>query len=227
LIDRSTWQDDTLIKVTLDDGAGPYFVPKALLCAASDYFVTALKQETFSEGNTRDLCLPGCDDETLAYFLHWLTYRTLPSQRSHVNEHKSSQDCQHCHSAMIKLWAFGDAYFLPKVQSLAMSWLTRLCTEIPMPATDAKMAFELTAVDSKLRTLVTRFMAYYVATGDWEDSETLNIAGSVPGFFQYFVKQEFMPAAQKEMPYECFAPDSEGRSIYGPGGQTGVRWLRG
>lgn len=43
--------------------------------------------------------------------------------------------------------------------------------------------------------------------GSWKDSETFNIAGSLPGFFEYFVKQDFRPAANGRMRYSCFAPD--------------------
>lgn len=135
----------------LDDAAEPYFVP--ILCSSSDYVVKALKQDAFSERSTRTLRPPGCDEETFACSLHWLTFRRLPSNRSHGGEHGIPRNCEHCHSAMIKLWTFGDAYLLPKMQNLAMFRLIELCHDIHMSAADAKLAYGSTAKDSWLTIL--------------------------------------------------------------------------
>lgn len=198
---NSAYQDDNPIKIALDDSINSYFVQKAVLCSASDYFVKALQENTFSEGQTRTLRLPGCDEGTLVLFLYWLTYRELPA--GHLQKHGEDASCR-CHGAMIKLWAFADACLLPQLQNSAIYALWELCSTETMATADASLAYKLTGEDSLLSQMMAEFMHYYISTRIWNDSETFTMVGGIPGFFESFIDELRVSGCEKQL--DDFSP---------------------
>lgn len=73
----SRFTDGQVITIKLEDTEETFLVQRALLCCASDYFITALEGR-FKEGIENVVRLPGCDTETFKLFLYWIGYHQLP-----------------------------------------------------------------------------------------------------------------------------------------------------
>ncbi|KAI7215030.1 hypothetical protein KC333_g5697 [Hortaea werneckii] len=98
---------DRVIKVYVGEG-NPFLVQQLLLESLSDYFVRALKRDTFSEGIHGELRIEGDDRRTWQVLLHWLFKGTLPA--------KVKDDP----SRLIDLWIVGDKYGVDALQNDAM-----------------------------------------------------------------------------------------------------------
>ncbi|KAI7234368.1 hypothetical protein KC330_g4857 [Hortaea werneckii] len=98
---------DRFIKIYVGEGQ-PFLVQQLLLESLTDYFVRALKRDTFSEGIHGELRIEGDDRRTWQALLHWLFKGVLPSQ---VEDDPD---------LLIDLWIVGDKYGVEALQNDAM-----------------------------------------------------------------------------------------------------------
>lgn len=115
-------QSDQLVKLRLDDVDATYNVPKAILCDASPYFVSALEGR-YQEASTQTLPIPGTDHDTLMLFLYWACGKKIPQELTQEPSDpelrlREGGDLIRYGSAnqqrMIRLWCFSDACFMSK-----------------------------------------------------------------------------------------------------------------
>lgn len=186
--------NDEVITIALENVDERFTVSKALLCDASDYFKKAL-DGGFREASDKVLRLPDCDADTLRLFTGYLTRRTLPSfneiyagKGSHEEktEEVVARQCM-----LVRLWAFGGKYFLPRMQNAAMvSLANSLCESYNVMKAIAlepvQLAFEITGRDSALcKMLAMEFLE------DWEcgslEPDTIDHFEVISGFFAVFL----------------------------------------
>ncbi|KAI7156062.1 hypothetical protein KC349_g6545 [Hortaea werneckii] len=103
---------DRVIKVYVGEGKS-FLVQQLLLESLSDYFVRALKRDTFSEGIHGELRIEGDDRSSWKALLHWLFKGTLPVK---VKEDPAR---------LIDLWIVGDKYGVVALQNDAMHVLLK------------------------------------------------------------------------------------------------------
>lgn len=174
-----SFQDATLVALTIGDDPERYFFQKEHLFLASNYFEKALKDGNFTEEDIPALSLASCDLLTLNHFLHWLTFRKLPQ----LHEEDEGATCQ-CHKAMIKLWVFADTCAMPALQNEAMKRFLCACDQVDLAAATAKLAYELTDEASKMRNAVEAMAVFLIYNRGWMDAESIRVAEGFPGLFQ-------------------------------------------
>ncbi|KAK5166591.1 uncharacterized protein LTR77_008134 [Saxophila tyrrhenica] len=108
---------DDLVTIKLEGIEDVHIVQKAILCAASPYFLKAL-DGGFSESSKLSLTLPGCDTGTFEVFLYWLCHRKVPEEVSNPPAEDVIPDAKV--SQLFRLWTFDDAYLMPRLQNEAM-----------------------------------------------------------------------------------------------------------
>jgi hypothetical protein len=95
---------------------------------------------SFSESVEGVLKLPGCDVNTFESFIYWLFHKDL----SHLLE------SDHPHVCLAKLWCFGEACLLPKLQNCAMRTLITSFKDFYVNFDAMEIAGSETQVDSPL-----------------------------------------------------------------------------
>lgn len=185
--------NDELIAITLEDCPRHFSVSKALLYNASDYFRKAL-DSGFMESSKRILRLPGCDEQTFNLFLYYTTKNALPDFKTlcaDVCKSNPGWDGAHARRselqcALVRLWTFGDAYLIPKLQNLAMKELINLLDICTVSSEAVNLAFETAAMDSPSRRV---FVKECVQDYEELSVQDMDMLGALPGFFLRFTEQ--------------------------------------
>lgn len=92
-------------------------VSEAILCQTSTYFVKALAGE-FGEAYTGTLRFPGWKVDVIKIFLFGAYKQVLPDFTDGLE-----QDEYETKKTLIRLWLFGDAHLIPRLQNAAMTTL--------------------------------------------------------------------------------------------------------
>lgn len=191
----SSFQLDQLVAIQVDDAEETYFVPKHILLKSSEYFEGAL-QGQFIETKQQKLRLPGCDTTTLHLFLNWLCNRTLSTLCDELYEltdgdvEDDSQEVRQAASKLqvilVKLWVFGEAYLMPKLQNETMECFLDLLQNGFISTDAVHVAFELTASDM-FRRMIAKEVAQWQRRGCYSDEE-IDGLGTIDGFFKITIK---------------------------------------
>ncbi|KAM3424301.1 hypothetical protein BST61_g11162 [Cercospora zeina] len=83
-------------------------IQQSVLEATSEWFVAALKQYRWLEGQTRTISFPEDDPALWSLFIHWVIRRELPP---------STQDWR----TMARCWLLGDKYNISRFQDICMA----------------------------------------------------------------------------------------------------------
>lgn len=176
----STFGNDSLVTITLEDGGHTFTVSKALLCSSAEYFKKAL-DGGFNEAKTHRFSVPGCDEKTFRLFLFHLATKKLPKK-----ECLSSDDDNRA-VELARLWVFGEYLMLPTLQNAAMARLLETLGLVTTGLRLIEVAYGNSADGSPLRRAVLG-----EAVGDclaklWPfDREEMDGIAAVPGFFYDF-----------------------------------------
>ncbi|KAK5696312.1 hypothetical protein LTR17_024321 [Elasticomyces elasticus] len=131
----------------------PYRVQQVLLEKLSEYFVVALKRDTFSEGQNGRLHFPDDDVDVWQVLLQWAIQRDVP--------HWESIDGETRISLLIRCWVTGDKYGLHDFQDEIMLEAL-MCFRGHVEDKDLHLGVTLTAPGSALRCLVAEEMVFKV-----------------------------------------------------------------
>ncbi|KAK4539369.1 hypothetical protein LTR36_010999 [Oleoguttula mirabilis] len=181
----STFQDDYMVTITLENSPTSFQVQKALLCNTSDYFKRAL-DGGFKEGSDRTLRLPGCDQETFEVVLYWITSKTLPDFAAELDNEDTTFDARHEMSSvrqtlLVRTWAFGDAYLMPKLQNMAMRSLLAVFKHNRAHPEALREAFATTGAESTIRKACIMEAASDIYEEAYTNEEKDRL-GATPGF---------------------------------------------
>lgn len=122
----------------------PYLLPQTLLESTSDYFVKALRSDTFKEGREGRLHFPDDDIQAWESLLFWLIKRELPDLVDDLDE-------EHLY---IKCWALGDKYGITTFQDEAMLELLRYYSQNHTDEQSIALALKSSAPGSKMRRII-------------------------------------------------------------------------
>ena len=150
-----------------DATAKTYTVPKAVLCAGSKWFDSALKDGRFLEGNSHKIRLPDDPPEALELLLYYAYHRRLmwPDRPS------TAEECGHELETCMTLWTMGDKYLMHDLQNNAMHRICALLCGADLPdhgyqLTPAILAqcYKACTDASPLRCLILDYMVDKMAT---------------------------------------------------------------
>lgn len=127
-------------------------------------------------------------------FLYWLCKRELPDWRLSLAKEAREPDEYYVNRyqhALVRTWAFGEAYLLPKLQNKAMARLLAALGAFKPDVDTVKEVYENTAATSVLRQVITkevvcRYRRYRRA--EFTDPELMEL-GRIDGFFLGFMDQ--------------------------------------
>ncbi|KAK5166590.1 uncharacterized protein LTR77_008133 [Saxophila tyrrhenica] len=179
------------VKIVLEDG-GRYFVQKAILYNASQYFVKAL-EGSFIESTEQVLKLPGCDSATFDVFFFWLCKGNLPTTLQVIGglgyqdrdvstmRARRSEDCEK-QKLIVRTWCFGDACLLPVLQDVAMRALCASSKACPITDEVLCLAVQTMPRDSALwRLCFDKFAVFFYHARDLMSEEWKDEIGQIPG----------------------------------------------
>ena len=96
------------------------------MCDASEYFVKVLNGK-FREASDKKLHFPDYKLEVVKLFLYWLCQKALPDFYDDCWDDEEAQDerfenktADRIRVTLMRVWMFGDAYFMPALQDAAM-----------------------------------------------------------------------------------------------------------
>lgn len=125
----------------ITSGTKPYLVQQAVLQTTSEYFVKALRNDSFREGREGRLHFPDDDAEAWEVLLFWMLKRKIPDLGSEEQ-------------VLIASWALGDKYGIVAFQDEVMLETLKIFNdEWVLEETIAK-AIRLCAPGSKMHKLV-------------------------------------------------------------------------
>ncbi|KAK5110163.1 hypothetical protein LTR85_001545 [Meristemomyces frigidus] len=179
------FQDDYMVTITLEGSHNTFKVQKALLCSTSEYFKKALNGR-FKESGDRTLKLLGCEEETFQLVLYWLVHRTLPdaaeeTDTASLDYEKRYQLSSNRQVLLIKVWSFGDACLITKLQNEAMRSLLNPLRLYSVSPVALREAFATTSVSSVLREVLMTEIVPDLYDVDY-DEEEMAALGAIPGF---------------------------------------------
>lgn len=185
---HSRFTDGQVIKITLEGADKTFFVQKALLCSASSYFATALSG-SFKEAAENQLRLPGCDQETLEFFLYWLCHQRLPAQLVSITDADKSDYASKrakAQAPLVRLWCFADMILMPALQDDAMLRLIDCFHESRVHAHAVAASVELATSDSLIHKAIMDELARDMVADNESDEqifteENKNEMGAIPG----------------------------------------------
>jgi len=162
------------------------------LCATSENYVKAL-HGSFKEAENRMLRLPGCNQETFEHFLYWACNNNLPNFEAEVDaeidaatndeeEVTAAVTARRYQLRLAKLWTFGDAYVLPKLQNVAMRALGSIFPFSKTAPEAIRHAFAESAEGSVLREALARETASDYLCKRFL-AEEVEMIGAVPSVF--------------------------------------------
>ena len=162
------------------------------MCATSENYVKAL-HGSFKEAENRMLRLPGCNQETFEHFLYWACNNNLPNFEAEVDAEidAATNDEEKVTAAvtargyqlrLAKLWTFGNAYVLPKLQNVATRALGSIFPFSKTAPEAIRHAFAKSAEDSVLRKAFARETASDCLCKRFL-AEEMEIIGAIPGVF--------------------------------------------
>lgn len=152
-----TLVDDELITILAGQMPTPFKVQRTLLASASAWFRAAVSGR-FKEGQERILRLPDVDSAVVEDFLYWLYHNRVDigwkGDEKHMDEAEllelRTKRCVHA----IRVWAFGDVYFLANLQNHVMQELhTNFIDHFPSVEV-IRAGYELTPPGSFVRRLI-------------------------------------------------------------------------
>ncbi|KAK5702599.1 hypothetical protein LTR97_003544 [Elasticomyces elasticus] len=151
-------QTDRLVDIYVGEittESRPYRVQQVVLEKLSEYFVVALKRETFSEGPSGRLHFPDDDVDVWQVLLQWAIQRDVP--------HWEGIDEEIRISLLIRCWVTGDKYALHDFQNEIMLEAL-MCFCGPVEDEDVYLGVKLTAPGSAFRCLMAEEMVFKVYT---------------------------------------------------------------
>ncbi|KAK4544936.1 hypothetical protein LTR36_003841 [Oleoguttula mirabilis] len=113
----SSLQSERLIEIyvgAITPNSKPYLVPQTILEAASEYFVNALRSDSFREGRDSRLHFPYDNVRAWEVLLFWMYKDTVPSTAC-------------TGGTLVSCWVLGDKYAIPNFQDSAMLLLLDFC----------------------------------------------------------------------------------------------------
>ncbi|KAK4895399.1 hypothetical protein LTR27_006463 [Elasticomyces elasticus] len=131
----------------------PYRIQQVVLEKLSEYFVVALKRDTFSEGQHGRLHFPDDDMDVWQVLLQWAIQRDVP--------HWEGIDEETRVSLLIRCWVMGDKYGVHDFQNEIMLEALK-CVRGPVEDEEVYLGVKLTAPGSALRCLMAEEMVYKV-----------------------------------------------------------------
>ncbi|KAK4539182.1 hypothetical protein LTR36_001182 [Oleoguttula mirabilis] len=155
-----TLKDDGMITIVAGEGQETYKVQRALLINASPWFGKALGGG-FKESQDRTLRFPGVREEVVQAFVAWLFQYSLPlNDLVEAAEEEDIEDddewVQEEMRLVVRLWAFGEQYMLPRLQNAAMRELYKRVRYVYPDIDIIKEAYECSPPKSTLRKLMMR-----------------------------------------------------------------------
>ncbi|KAK4501318.1 hypothetical protein PRZ48_007126 [Zasmidium cellare] len=175
----SGFEEPDMVKIQLEDG-GVFWVQEPILCNLSDYFRTALKGQ-FKESHTKTLRLPGCTTDTFKHLLFWIVNHKLEPPMIDLYDTSAVQ------VQLVKLWALGQEYLLPKLQNMVTDCLWQLFVLSEARPAAISEAFELTSEGSELRQLFLSQVESDVREKRGCTEEEMDQIGRVPGFTKAYI----------------------------------------
>ena len=182
-----------VVTIALESTTQTFSVQKALLCNASRYFTTALSG-AFKESDAQTLKLPGCDEHTFRLFLYWLCNHKFPDPYkdavtlTHGSEEKKAYITTQ-QLLLVKLWVFGDAYLLPRLQNDTMRRLLQLLQDTYIRAEAVQLAFTAAPFASKIREVAIAELVHSYGKHDQYgglryDDDDISLLAATPGLMQ-------------------------------------------
>ena len=145
---------DALIAIFPDGAETEIMVSKAILCENSKYFVKVLDGK-FKEAGERILRFPGWSAEVVELFIYWAYKSALPTITDLLARVDSkSMATRDAEITMIRLWMFGDARLVPKLQNDAMKLLVDLSGSMNTSADVIQLGYTEAPKDSALQKFV-------------------------------------------------------------------------
>lgn len=160
------------------------------------------------EAETRTLKLPGCNKDTLELFLYYATNKTLPDFVMPINAQAEMEEglaiSLGFELRLIRLWSFGDAFLVPKVQNEAMLRFLRIRMSCGgVHSSVVALAFEVAAPDSQLCQAMVAMTVHGWIWGSRSPKtpERMQRLSEIPGFFDLFatlLKRRYTEDGQTE-----------------------------
>lgn len=142
--------------------AKEFRIPKALLCARSSWFASALEGDRFIEGTTRVIRLPDDSPEAFEAFQYYIYHKDLA-----FREIDESTDVPTQVQCNFRVWVFGDKYNMTGLQNCIMLRICELLLHQPvLPDSTLAFAVQNTVPFSPLRNVVVDYLVDQVLRKD-------------------------------------------------------------
>ncbi|KAK4962984.1 hypothetical protein LTR10_000611 [Elasticomyces elasticus] len=166
---------DRLIEVYVGERRSeskPFRVQQVLLEQLSEYFVKALRRDSFSEGEDGRLSFPEDDLDVWEVLLHWAVVRSLPAWSSTNGKEKEA--------LLIRCWVLGDKYQLSPFQNEVMLDLIMYQSTDLAGVENLMLGVKLTRPGSELRRVMAQELVWRIqAHGDVEVSQISELDGTM------------------------------------------------
>ncbi|KAK6392872.1 hypothetical protein LTR65_002954 [Meristemomyces frigidus] len=172
---------DRLVQIFVgsDSDRAPFLVQQTILADCSEYFVKALRPNSFSEGVTSILRVPDDSLDVWQVFLYWLFRVEIPTASM-----TACETTLEYHELLVRCWVHGDKYGVAGFQDQIMVGILQFLESSASSLRVVKLAFDNTAPGSRLRTLMAEEAACLLK-GRCETSvavEELDLLDGVIGF---------------------------------------------
>ncbi|KAK5730782.1 hypothetical protein LTR15_000720 [Elasticomyces elasticus] len=168
-------QTDRLIEVYVGERRSeskPFRVQQVLLEQLSEYFVKALRRDSFSEGEDGRLSFPEDDLDVWEVLLHWAVVRSLPAWSSTNGKEKEA--------LLLRCWVLSDKYQLPPFQNEVMLDLIMYQSTDLAGVENLMLGVKLTRPGSELRRVMAQELVWRIqAHGDVEVSQISELDGTM------------------------------------------------
>jgi hypothetical protein len=181
-------------------------VQRALLCAASEYFRSALLG-SFAEAEDKTLRLPGCDTTVFELMLYWLCMRGLPDISDQLlllsDEDKDRDNTEEtigkAQASLVRLWHIAGMYLMPALQNFVMVCFLDMLGSHQIELLAMETAFEMGSAECILRKmLLGEFVDEHVRSAPigrrsrglhGRARERLTAFGTIPDFLASFADE--------------------------------------
>lgn len=183
LISTSSSTSDSLVAIIPEGTTEKILVSKVLPCQTSNYFVKALDGE-FKEAGEQTLRFPGWTSDVIGLFIYWSYKWTLPEFKEEIQKSDSKRATSgRVMMSLVKLWQFGEAHLIPRMQNCAMRVLLDLTQYVHTEAEVLKVAYEGAPTDSALFRFAIREARFeYLDHGEGLSEEGFESLAQVQGF---------------------------------------------
>lgn len=186
----SSNRSDSLVAIIPEGTTEKMLVSKVLLCQTSDYFVSVLNGQ-FKESNEQTLRFPGWSADVIELFVYWAYKWVLPQfQEKTEDGYREREATSDQMTILVRLWMFGDAHLIPRLQNCVMFKLLDLCKDVHTTAKILKLAYENAPRGSALSRFAIDEARFEYFSNDEEHltEEDFECLAQVPGFLSDFMR---------------------------------------